>query len=68
MAKLQRMRTSQERSKDEYQEMPGNHCLKPSNNFYEISLNGHMNCMHMLSQLTDKQTAAIGHTRGKVSF
>lgn len=35
--------------------------------FHEISLNGRMNCMRMLSQLTDLQTAAIGLTRGKIS-
>lgn len=50
----QKMRTSQEWGKDEHQEMPGNHCLKLSNSSYEISLNGHTNCMHMLSQLTGK--------------
>lgn len=54
MAKLQRMRICQEWSKDEHQEMPRYRCLKLSNSFHEISLNGHMNCMHMLSQLSDK--------------
>ena len=68
MAKLQRTRNSQKWRRDEYQELPGNHRLKPSKSFHEISLNGHTNCMHTLSQVTDSQTAAIGLTRGKISF